>query len=119
MSNVPGDFAEFLRSEDLYPLPLKLSAAFSGVPLGFVQTADAVAAANLGGQIPTDTMSATVQVQGGAIRYTFDGSAPTAARGHRADAGAVLQVGTLEAIRALQWIDEAGVPTTLAVTFWS
>lgn len=102
----------------LTPLVLRLSGAFSGVPLGFVQAPDAPAATSLR-DIPPGVLSATVQVQGGPIRYTFDGTAPTAVLGHRADVGTILQLGMLQTIQGFTWIRETATVTGLAITFWS
>lgn len=119
MSNVPGDLRSAIESEDLSPLIERLFGYYQGPPVGFAQTPDANQARNLLANLPAFVRSATVQVQGGPIRYTVDGTTPSAAVGHRADAGAVLTLTGRETVRGFQWIDEGAAVTTLAVTFWA
>lgn len=102
----------------LTPLVLRLAGAFAGVPLGFLNAPDAVAATSLR-DIPPGAMSATIQVQGGPIRYTFDGTPPTAVLGHRADVGTILQVAMPATLQGFQWIRETATVTGLAITYWS
>lgn len=101
----------------LTPLPLKLDGAFGGVPIGMQMLAVSNAVVAL--TPPAGAMSATVQVQGNAIRYTFDGTAPTAAIGLRADANQLLVLTLMETLIGAQFIREGGADAILAVTYWS
>lgn len=119
MSNVPGDLQQAYDDEATTPLLIKLEAAFQGDPLQFIQSpAQQVLASILPGLNPW-ARSATIQVQGAAIRYTVDGTTPTAAVGHRADPGAIITLSGLATLRGFQWISEAAVNNTLAITVWS
>lgn len=119
MSNVPGDLRQSLDDETLLPLVNKLEDAYQGAPVAFVQTAAQQGLASLLAAMSPWVRSATVQVQVGAIRFTFDGTTPTAAIGHRADPGAIITLTGLETLRGFQWLSEAAVNNSLAVTFWS
>lgn len=101
----------------LTPLPLKLDGAYGGVPLGMQMLP--VSAAAVGLTVPNGAMSATVQVQGNPVRYTFEGTTPTAAIGLRADANNVLVLTLPETLYGAQFIREGGADATLAVTYWS
>lgn len=119
MSNVPGDIRQSLDDETLLPLLSKLEDSYQGAPVQFVQTPNQQALANLIPALSAWARSATVQVQGGAIRFTFDGTTPTAVIGHRADVGAIITITGTEALRGFQWLSEAAVNNSLAITFWS
>jgi hypothetical protein len=102
----------------LTPLPLKMDAYYQGVPLRF----DMLVVSNAALLIPnlsTDALSVTIQVQGQPIRYTVDGTTPTAAIGFRADAGSIITLGMREVLTGAQFIREGGTDATLAICQWS
>lgn len=119
MSNVPGDLQQAYDDETLSPLLIKLEAAFQGDPVQFIQTNAQQTVNSILASLNPWARSATIQVQGAAIRYTVDGTTPTAAVGHRADPGAIITLSGLATLRGFQWISEAAVNNTLAITVWS
>ena len=119
MSNVPGDYTSSLDAETLDPLLVKLEANYQGIPVGFIQTPGAQALQNIQSNLQPWARSATVQVQLAAIRYTVDGTVPTAVTGHRADPGAIITLTGRETLQGLQWISEAASNNSLAITLWS
>lgn len=120
MSADPGLETQYDRSDDLAPMPVRFASFFQGPPVGFAMAPAAVDAGlhSLQGITPADTMSASVQVLGGAIRYTFDGTPPTAGVGHRADVNTTLTLTGRRTVQGFQWIAEA-VAAQVAVTFWA
>jgi hypothetical protein len=102
----------------LTPLDVKLQAFYQGMPLADVmQTAGNVVAGLAG--IPDDALSATVQVQASAIRFTFAGKPPAAATGMRADPGASIVLTGRESVQGFQVIREGAADATLAITYWA
>lgn len=70
------------------------------------------------GTIPGGTVRAIVDVEGQAVRYWIDGSTPTSAQGHLANAGDQIQIENGFEVTNFK-ATEAGTPgATLQVTFF-
>lgn len=101
----------------LTPLLEKLHAYYQGVAV----LDGALVLSAVAQQLPKnpDVLSATIQVQGGPIRYNFAGGPLTAATGFRADVGTILRIGTIQALQTAQFLLETATAATLAFTYWS
>ena len=60
---------------------------------------------------------AQLTVEGAALSYTLDGTAPTSTVGHKLDVGSNANLCGLEAIKAFRAIQVSGA-STLKVTYW-
>lgn len=60
---------------------------------------------------------ATITVETNPIRFTLDGSAPTASLGHLASAGDIIELQSAEEVREFQAIRQGAADATLMVTF--
>lgn len=102
----------------LTPLDVKLQAFYQGQPVGDAMQVVSAAVVGLA-NLPTDALSATIQVQTNPIRYTFAGGLPAAAVGQRADAGAILTITGRESLHGFQAIREGAADANLAIVFWA
>jgi hypothetical protein len=101
----------------LTPLLEKWHGSYQGAPVG-----DSVLVLTAAAQtLPKnpDANSATVQVQGAAIRYNFGSTGVSTATSLRADIGTILVVETVQALWGFQAVNEGAGVATLAIAFWS
>ena len=114
----PGlpDSSEEFRWGEGNPLPQKMANHYPGKATG-VMTAVVVGAAAVSLPRDASAVSATVQIQGGPIRWAVDGTAPTATTGFRSDPGVTLRVTGPEDLLSFQMIAETAVAATAVVQF--
>lgn len=99
-------------------LATRLFEFLPGHPIKLQMLAGAVAAGSLT-QVPDDALSAVVQVQDNPVRYTLDGTTPTAAVGHRAAVGDVLTITGHPTLKGFQFVNEGVGVANLAVTYFN
>lgn len=102
---------------NLTPLISRWLGFYQGAPVGDTALVCTGAAQNLPRNV--DARSATIQVQGGPIRYSFAGTAPVLATALRADVGTILTIEGIESLWGFQVINETATAATLAITFWA
>lgn len=114
----PGfpDQDETFRWGEGKPLPTKMAEYYPGKATGVMQAVAVGAAAVF---LPRDgsAISATLQIQGGPIRWTVDGSTPTATTGFREDPGTVIRVTGPEDLLSFQMIAETATAATVVCQF--
>lgn len=106
------------RFGELTPLPTKLANYYQGVNVGGFQMLTVTNAAQF---LPrsSSAISALLQVQGEPIRWTIDGTTPTATVGFRVDPDTTLRVTGPQDLLAFQMIREAGVDAVVAINFFA
>lgn len=96
----------------------RLGDTFQGDPIGPRQTL-AVSNAAVMLAPPAYARSATVTIDTASVRYTADGTVPTATVGTLVAAGATIVVTGLASLRGLQLIRATGVDATAQVEYFN
>lgn len=106
------------RWGELTPLYSKQEHFYEGVAIGAL-TMQTVSATALFLPRNAEALSATLQVQAQPIRYTVDGTIPTATVGFRSVADSIIRVTGTQDLLAFQMIREGATDATVAIQFWS
>ncbi len=126
--DLPVEFALTVPVDDLRtplvapewgtPLRQKMADDLPGQAVGPLTT---LAVSNVAQSLPRhpQAVSATLQVQAQPVRYTADGTVPTASVGFRADAGTILRVTGVDDLLGFQLIREGAADATVVVQLFT
>lgn len=114
----PGDLPDpHVGTGDPIPLAQRLRRAFGGDPVG-PNTAVTVDATLVRLTVPPGALSCILQIQTAPIRWTTDGTLPTASNGVRADPGAVLELTGWASMVGLAMSREGAVSAVVVPVFY-